>query len=63
MGPLWDCMHKNKDYYEPQLDSLNKGDKEGGSGEGGEKGELLLLSSRRVCVLPEVSHRVTPCLR
>mmetsp|Transcript_6613 Transcript_6613/g.11258 ORF Transcript_6613/g.11258 Transcript_6613/m.11258 type:complete len:142 (-) Transcript_6613:276-701(-) len=28
MAPLWDCMQKNADYYEPQMDAL-KGGEEG----------------------------------
>ncbi len=24
MGPLWTCMEQNKDYYAPQLESLEK---------------------------------------
>ena len=23
MGPLWDCMQRNAEYYEPQLDALH----------------------------------------
>mmetsp|Transcript_11849 Transcript_11849/g.21269 ORF Transcript_11849/g.21269 Transcript_11849/m.21269 type:complete len:116 (-) Transcript_11849:57-404(-) len=24
MGPLWECMEKNKDYYQPQLESIQE---------------------------------------
>ena len=25
MGPLWECMQKNADYYTPQMDALEAG--------------------------------------
>ena len=35
MGPLWECMQKNADYYTPQMDALQAG-RESSAGEDGD---------------------------
>ena len=34
MGPLWECMQKNVDYYAPQLSALEAGKRPAGSSSG-----------------------------
>ena len=35
MGPLWECMQKNADYYTPQMDALQAGRESSGGEDGG----------------------------
>ena len=35
MGPLWECMQKNADYYTPQMDALQAGREPNGGEDGG----------------------------